>query len=88
MHAADDLLRRASETRWREVLEKVCALVKENGGKLDGLIPQVDYGRIRRFVAFWGLIPKKVPKWLRATLNVLTSALIREEYDEEDPYVA
>lgn len=71
---APALLRVAEETRWREVLEKVCALVEANGRKLDGVVPRIDHGRIIFFVKFWNTVPEK-PPWMAKVLQTLESSL-------------
>ena len=54
---------------WREVLEKICLLVDEQGS-LGGVLPTIDHGRVSFFVKFWSDVDPK-PEWLSSVLECL-----------------
>mmetsp|Transcript_1535 Transcript_1535/g.4352 ORF Transcript_1535/g.4352 Transcript_1535/m.4352 type:complete len:86 (-) Transcript_1535:145-402(-) len=64
---AKQLLGIASATRWKEVLEKVCGLLRERG---TAVLPSIDHGRIHHFLRFWTALDDK-PEWMGAVLRQL-----------------
>eukprot|EP00747_Dinoflagellata_sp_TGD_P169589 gnl/TRDRNA2_/TRDRNA2_198931_c0_seq1.p1 gnl/TRDRNA2_/TRDRNA2_198931_c0~~gnl/TRDRNA2_/TRDRNA2_198931_c0_seq1.p1 ORF type:complete len:239 (-),score=35.67 gnl/TRDRNA2_/TRDRNA2_198931_c0_seq1:140-856(-) len=55
------LLNTASAPQWRQVLEKICELVEENGM---GVLPRIDHGRVHWFIKFWSELDA-TPDWMQ-----------------------
>ena len=61
--SAAELIERAPR-EWQLMLEKVCELVGWGEKGFNGVIPSIDWNRIRYFVLFWNTVPES-PPWLK-----------------------
>jgi len=64
---------------WKEVLELICSLIDEKGG-INGIIPNVDHGRIEYFVK--QILEYERPEWMTNVVAILGRSLNMPEVDQ------
>ena len=72
-HNAEKLVEKAP-AEWIELLQLIGSIV-EGRGSIQGVIPEEDWPRIRRFCEFWGNVTFQLPDWLQVAVARLRTAM-------------